>query len=285
MKGIILTAGKGTRLYPITTCISKSLVPVYDKPLIYYPVAVLLQAGIRDILIITSPHDLASYHKCLGDGSFIGCHISYAVQEVANGLAQAFVIGKEFIGKDKVCLILGDNIFYGEGLPDLMAPFKDIDGAGVFAYSVKDPSRFGVVAFDEHHVAISIEEKPEHPKSSYAVPGLYFYDNDVIDIAGSLQPSARGEYEISDVNAAYLKAGKLKVGILDESFKWLDAGTFESLFDATVFVRDEQEKLKRKIGCIEEIAYEMGFIDGAQLAKLAASTAKSGYGIYLKQLL
>ncbi len=282
MKGIILAGGSGTRLYPITKGISKQLMPIYDKPMIYYPLSILMLAGIRDILIITTPEDNAQFRHLLGDGSDLGCSFHYAVQEVPNGLAQAFVIGEEFIGDDKVALVLGDNIFHGSGLSHLLQSCTDPDGAFVFAYSVKDPRRYGVVEFDEDHKVISIEEKPDHPKSSYAVPGLYFYDNNVIDIAKNLQPSARGEYEITDVNKEYLSREKLKVAVMNRGTAWLDTGTFESLHNASEFVRVIEHRQDLKIGCIEEIAYRMKWIDKDQLMTLAQPLLKSGYGKYLK---
>jgi glucose-1-phosphate thymidylyltransferase len=285
MKGIILAGGSGTRLHPLTLAMSKQLMPVYDKPMIYYPLSVLLMAGMRDILIISTPHDLPNFEKLLGDGSRIGCNFSYQVQEVPNGLAQAFVLGEQFIGNDKAALVLGDNIFYGSGMGRLMRANNDPDGAVVFAYHVSDPERYGVVEFDENMRAISIEEKPAKPKSNYAVPGLYFYDNDVVQIAKELKPSPRGEYEITDVNKHYLAAGKLKVGVLDRGTAWLDTGTFASLMQAGQFVQVIEERQGLKIGCIEEIAYTMGFIDAAQLEKVAQPLTKSGYGQYLLNLL
>ena len=284
MKGIILAGGSGTRLHPLTLAMSKQLMPVYDKPMIYYPLSVLLTAGINEIMIISTPHDLPLFQQLLGDGKKLGCNFSYAEQSVPNGLAQAFVIGEKFIGKDKVALILGDNIFYGTGLQQLLQSNIDPDGGIVFAYHVSDPERYGVVEFDIHNKAISIEEKPENPKSNYAVPGLYFYDNSVINIAKNLKPSARGEYEITDVNKEYLKAGKLKVGILDKGTAWLDTGTFASLMQAGQFVQVIEERQGLKIGCIEEIAYRMKFIDKNQLNKLAEPLVKSGYGKYLLSL-
>ncbi len=284
MKGIILAGGSGTRLHPLTLAMSKQLMPVYDKPMIYYPLSVLLTAGINEIMIISTPHDLPLFRQLLGDGKKLGCNFSYAEQSVPNGLAQAFVIGEKFIGKDKVALILGDNIFYGTGLQQLLQSNIDPDGGIVFAYHVSDPERYGVVEFDIHNKAISIEEKPENPKSNYAVPGLYFYDNSVINIAKNLKPSARGEYEITDVNKEYLKAGKLKVGILDKGTAWLDTGTFASLMQAGQFVQVIEERQGLKIGCIEEIAYRMKFIDKNQLNKLAEPLVKSGYGKYLLSL-
>ncbi len=284
MKGIILAGGSGTRLHPLTLAMSKQLMPVYDKPMIYYPLSVLLTAGINEIMIISTPHDLPLFQQLLGDGKKLGCNFSYAEQSVPNGLAQAFVIGEKFIGKDKVALILGDNIFYGTGLQQLLQNNIDPDGGIVFAYHVSDPERYGVVEFDNNNKAISIEEKPENPKSNYAVPGLYFYDNSVINIAKNLKPSARGEYEITDVNKEYLKAGKLKVGILDKGTAWLDTGTFASLMQAGQFVQVIEERQGLKIGCIEEIAYRMKFIDKNQLNKLAEPLVKSGYGKYLLSL-
>ncbi len=281
MKGIILAGGSGTRLHPLTIAVSKQLMPVYDKPMIYYPLSVLMMAGIREILIITTPHDQEVFQRLLGDGKSLGCSFSYAVQEVPNGLAQAFVIGKSFIGNDKVALILGDNIFYGTGLQQLMQDNSDPDGGVVFAYHVSDPERYGVVEFDKKNNAISIEEKPERPKSNYAVPGLYFYDNDVVRIAESLLPSPRGEYEITDVNKAYLSSGRLKVGILDKGTAWLDTGTFASLMQAAQFVQVIEERQGLKIGCIEEVAYRMGFITSSELRRLADPLIKSGYGKYL----
>ena len=285
MKGIILAGGSGTRLHPLTLAVSKQLMPVYDKPMIYYPLSILLMAGIKDILIISTPHDTPNFKLLLSDGSQIGCHFEYAVQHNPNGLAQAFVIGEKFIGKEKVALVLGDNIFYGRGLQQLLIDSTNPDGGIVFAYHVKDPERYGVVEFDENMKALSIEEKPEHPKSKYAVPGLYFYDNSVVKIAKSMSPSARGEYEITDINKYYLKKGKLKVGLLSRGTAWLDTGTFSSLTQASQFVEVIQERQNLKIGCIEEIAYNKGFIDEQQLRKVAKPLLKSGYGEYLLNLI
>jgi glucose-1-phosphate thymidylyltransferase len=284
MKGIILAGGSGTRLYPITKGISKQLMPIYDKPMIYYPLSVLMLAGIREILIITTPEDSSQFQRLLGDGNELGCTFSYAVQEVPNGLAQAFVIGASFIGNDKVALILGDNIFYGAGFSKLVQSFNNLAGAAVFAYEVNDPERYGVVEFDSEQRAISIEEKPLQPKSNYAVPGLYFYDNSVVDIAKNIQPSPRGEYEITDVNRVYLEQGKLQVGIMNRGTAWLDTGTFDSLSDASEFVRVIEKRQSQKIGCIEEVAYRMGYIQRDQLMKLASVYAKSGYGTYLQKI-
>jgi len=284
MKGIILAGGSGTRLHPLTLAISKQMMPIYDKPMIYYPLSVLLMSGIREVLIISTPHDLPGFQKLLGDGSSMGCSFSYAVQHIPNGLAQAFVIGEEFIGNDKVSLILGDNIFYGTGLQKLLLECSDPDGGVVFAYHVSDPERYGVVEFDDTRRAISIEEKPKQPKSNYAVPGLYYYDNSVVEVAKNIQPSARGEYEITDVNRYYLENGSLKVGILGRGTAWLDTGTFASLLQASQFVQVIEERQGLKIGCIEEIAYRMGFINHSQLEQIAQPLIKSGYGTYLLNL-
>ena len=281
MKGIILAGGSGTRLHPLTLAVSKQLMPVYDKPMIYYPLSTLMQAGIKDILIISTPHDLPHFEKLLGDGTRIGCKFSYAEQAIPNGLAQAFVIGEKFIGKDAVALILGDNIFHGDSISNLLPTIQNPEGGVVFAYQVSDPERYGVVEFDKDFNALSIEEKPLAPKSNYAVPGLYFYNNSVVDIAKNIQPSPRGEYEITDVNREYLKQGNLKVGVLSRGTAWLDTGTFNSLMQAGQFVQVIEERQGLKIGCIEEIAYQMNFIDQKQLKEIAEPLRKSGYGEYL----
>jgi glucose-1-phosphate thymidylyltransferase len=285
MKGIILAGGSGTRLHPLTLAVSKQLMPIFDKPMIYYPLSILMSAGIKEILIISTPHDLPHFEKLLGDGSQLGCSFSYAVQEIPNGLAQAFVIGEEFIGHDKVALILGDNIFYGVGMDNLLKENNNPEGGVVYAYHVSDPERYGVVEFDKEMNAVSIEEKPTNPKSNYAVPGLYFYDNSVVEIAKNLQPSARGEYEITDINAEYLKRGQLKVAVLDRGTAWLDTGTFTSLMQAGQFVQVIEERQGLKVGCIEEVAYKNGFISADELKQIATPLVKSGYGTYLMNLI
>jgi glucose-1-phosphate thymidylyltransferase len=285
MKGTILAGGSGTRLHPLTIAVSKQLMPVYDKPMIYYPLSTLMLAGIKDILIITTPHDAEGFRKLLGDGSQIGCNFQYAVQPSPDGLAQAFIIGKEFIGNDKVALVLGDNIFFSAGLSALLQANNNPDGGVVFAYHVSDPERYGVVEFDKEMKAISIEEKPSQPKSNYAVPGLYFYDNEVVQIAENIKPSPRGELEITDINRVYLEKGKLKVGVLQRGTAWLDTGTFESLMQAGQFVQVVEERQGLKIGCIEEVAYRMGFLDKAGLEREATKTLKSGYGKYLMSII
>jgi len=285
MKGIILAGGSGTRLYPITKAISKQLMPIYDKPMVYYPLSVLMMAGINEILIITTPEDNPSFKRLLGDGSQVGCRFEYAIQEVPNGLAQAFVIGEKFIGRDKVALVLGDNIFYGSRLGRQLQDLNNIEGGYVFAYEVSDPERYGVVEFDGDQKVISIEEKPLQPRSNFAVPGLYFYDNEVVEIAKNLKPSPRGEYEITDVNKEYLNRGRLHVAVLDRGTAWLDTGTFESLSDASEFVRVIEKRQGTKIGCIEEVAYRMNYINEQQLTEQANALLKSGYGKYLQQVM
>ncbi len=284
MKGIILAGGSGTRLHPLTFAMSKQMMPIFDKPMIYYPLSVLMMAGINEILIISTPHDLPQFERLLGNGENLGCKFTYAVQEIPNGLAQAFVIGEKFIGNEKVALILGDNIFYGVGLGGSLKQINNPEGGVVFAYHVSDPERYGVVEFDENHRVLSIEEKPQIPKSNYAVPGLYFYDNDVVEIAKNLKPSPRGEFEITDINKEYLKQGKLKVSIMDRGTAWLDTGTFSSLMQAGQFVQVIEERQGLKIGCIEEVAFNMGYINKEKLIKLATPLTKSGYGNYLLDL-
>ena len=285
MKGIILAGGSGTRLHPLTLAVSKQLMPVYDKPMIYYPLSILMLAGIKEILIISTPHDLPHFQKLLGDGTRIGCNFSYAEQPSPDGLAQAFIIGADFIGNDSVALVLGDNIFYGSGLSKLLQQSTNPDGGVVFAYQVQDPERYGVVEFDKNQKAISIEEKPENPKSNYAVPGLYFYDNNVVAIAQNIKPSPRGELEVTDINRVYLEQGKLQVGIMNRGTAWLDTGTFQSLMQAGQFVQVIEDRQGLKVGCIEEVAYRMGYIDAVQLELIAKPLVKSGYGAYLLNLI
>jgi glucose-1-phosphate thymidylyltransferase len=285
MKGIILAGGSGTRLYPITLGVSKQLIPIYDKPMIYYPLSTLMEAGIREILIISTPHDLPRFEQLLGDGSRIGCEFSYKVQEEPRGLADAFIVGAEFIGNDKVAMVLGDNIFYGSTMPELLASSNDPDGGVIFGYQVADPERYGVVEFDKENNVVSIEEKPEKPKSNYAIPGLYFFDNQVVEIAKNVKPSARGEIEITEIHNAYLQQGKLKVALLDRGTAWLDTGTFGSMNDATEYIRVVEKRTGIKVGCIEEVAYRQGFINGDQLAAIAEPLVKSGYGKYLLTVL
>ncbi len=285
MKGIILAGGSGTRLYPLTISVSKQLMPVYDKPMVYYPLSTLMLAGIREILIITTPDDQVGFKKLLGDGSQIGCRFEYVVQPKPEGLAQAFILGEEFVGKDPVALVLGDNIFHGSGMGTLLQQKANPDGAVVFAYQVLDPERYGVVEFDKDFRVLSIEEKPTEPKSNFAVPGLYFYDNSVVEIAKNMKPSPRGELEITDVNKIYLEKGKLEVGVLDRGTAWLDTGTFDSLIEAGEFIEVIEKRQGLKIGCIEEIAYRQGWIDDAQMEKMSALYMKSGYGAYLQKLI
>jgi len=285
MKGIVLAGGSGTRLYPLTIAVSKQLMPVFDKPMIYYPLSTLMLAGISEILIITTPEDQAGFKKLLGDGSAVGCRFEYVVQPSPDGLAQAFILGADFLGNDPAALILGDNIFYGSGMGTLLKNKVNPDGAVVFAYQVHDPERYGVVEFDKNNKVLSIEEKPSHPKSNFAVPGLYFYDNDIVNVARSIKPSHRGELEITDVNRVYLEKGKLEVGVLDRGTAWLDTGTFDSLIQAGQFIEVIEKRQGLKIGCIEEIAYRNGWIDDAQMEQLAAKYMKSGYGVYLKKLI